>query len=77
MSFALLAKEIKKFGMLIAFDIKGHGMSKNEKNLDNFEIGVLVDETASVLKQVMDRYPEHNVIMVGHSLGGSICCRLT
>lgn len=29
LSFALLAKEVKKFGMLVAFDLKGHGMSKN------------------------------------------------
>ena len=42
MSFALLAKEVKHFGTLIAFDFKGHGFSKNQKNLDDMSIDTLV-----------------------------------
>jgi protein phosphatase methylesterase 1 len=33
MSFALLAKEVKHFGTLLAFDFKGHGASKNLQNV--------------------------------------------
>lgn len=76
-SFALMAKELKKFGTLIAFDLKGHGHSKNTKNLEDMSIETLVDETIYVLKEVMKLYPEQNIIMIGHSLGGSICCRAT
>lgn len=42
MSFALLAKEIKHFGTVLAFDFKGHGVSKNEKNVLDLSIESLV-----------------------------------
>ena len=29
----------------------------------------------SVLDQIVDKYPDHNIIMVGHSLGGSVAIR--
>lgn len=77
MSFALLAKEVKHFGTLIAFDFKGHGFSKNQKNLDDMSIDTLVLETIEVLKYVMQKFPEKNVVLVGHSLGGSVCARVT
>jgi hypothetical protein len=38
MSFALFAKEIKHFGTVIAFDFKGHGLSKNNNNIDDMSI---------------------------------------
>lgn len=37
----------------------------------------MVSESSDVLKEIMGRYPEQNFIITGHSLGGSICCRLT
>jgi protein phosphatase methylesterase 1 len=77
LSFALLAKEISHFGTLISYDLKGHGYSKRGGNLDDMSIDTLVNEAADVLKELLTRYPDPNFIMVGHSLGGSICCRLT
>lgn len=32
LSFATLAKEVKNFGTLVAFDLKGHGFSKKNNN---------------------------------------------
>lgn len=29
----------------------------------------------SVLDLIVDKYPDHNIIMVGHSLGGSVAIR--
>lgn len=40
-------------------------------------IKTLVIETIEVLKQVMNKYPDKNVVLIGHSLGGSICARVT
>ena len=77
MSFALLAKEVKHFGTLIAFDFKGHGFSKNQKNVQDMSIGSLVNETIEILKYVMLKFPDKNVVLVGHSLGGSVCARVT
>jgi protein phosphatase methylesterase 1 len=30
-----------------------------------------------VLDQIVDKYPDHNIIMVGHSLGGGVAIRTT
>lgn len=44
-SFACLAKEVKHFGTLVAFDFKGHGHSKNTKDVEDMSIETLVNET--------------------------------
>lgn len=40
-------------------------------------IGTLVTETIQVLKYVMLKFPDKNIVLIGHSLGGSICARVT
>lgn len=40
-------------------------------------IGSLVNETIEILKYVMLKFPDKNVVLVGHSLGGSVCARVT
>jgi hypothetical protein len=45
MSFAALAKEVKNFGILIAFDLKGHGLSKKKNNNEDLSIDSLCNET--------------------------------
>lgn len=40
-------------------------------------IGTLVTETIQVLKYVMLKFPDKNLVLIGHSLGGSICARVT
>lgn len=77
LSFATLAKEVKHFGTLVAFDFKGHGHSKIPSHPDDMSIDSLCTETIEVLKQVMDKYVDKNIIMVGHSMGGSVCARVT
>ncbi len=76
LSFATLAKEVKNFGTLVAYDLKGHGFSKKEVGEGDFSIDTLNSEAIETLKELMQRYPEKNVIVVGHSLGGSIGCRI-
>jgi len=44
LSFATLAREVKNFGTLVAFDLKGHGFSKKNNNED-FSIETLNSET--------------------------------
>lgn len=77
MSFACLAKEVKHFGTLVAFDFKGHGFSKNTKNVEDMSIETLVNETIEILKQILQKFPDKNCILVGHSMGGSVCARVT
>jgi len=37
----------------------------------------LIAETIEVLNYVMAKFPNISVIMVGHSMGGSIACKAT
>lgn len=76
-SYALLAKEISHFATLISYDLKGHGYSKKAGNLEDMKIETLLAEATEVLKELLKRYPDPNFVIVGHSLGGSIACRLT
>jgi alpha-beta hydrolase superfamily lysophospholipase len=76
LSFATLAKEVKNFGTLVAYDLKGHGFSKKEVGDYDFSIEALNTEAIEALKEIMQRYPDKNVVVVGHSLGGSIACRI-
>lgn len=60
---------------MVAFDLKGHGHSKKQAN-DDYSIETLCSETIEILKELMHRFPEKNVVIVGHSLGGSIAVRI-
>lgn len=68
---------MSRFGTLICYDLKGHGYSKRGGNLEDMSIETLVAEATETLKDVLQRFPEQNFVLVGHSLGGSIACRLT
>jgi alpha-beta hydrolase superfamily lysophospholipase len=37
----------------------------------------LTKEALEVLEQIVEKYPDHNVVMVGHSLGGAVTIRTT
>lgn len=37
----------------------------------------MCNETIEVLKEVMHKHPDKNVVLVGHSMGGSVCARVT
>lgn len=39
-------------------------------------IDTLVTETIEVLKQIMQKFPDKNCVLVGHSMGGSVCARV-
>ena len=40
-------------------------------------IETLVNETIEILKQILQKFPDKNCILVGHSMGGSVCARVT
>lgn len=76
LSFATLAREVKHFATIVAFDLKGHGFSKKEHEGDDYSIETLCSESVEALKELLQRFPDKNVVVVGHSLGGSIACRI-
>lgn len=73
MSFALLAKEIRKFGSVVAYDLIQHGNSSRNEQLTSTN---LQQEAQLVLDHCSELFPATSVIVVGHSLGGALACKL-
>lgn len=76
-SFACLAGELKKFATVVAFDFRGHGLSKVEKNIDDLSADTLIQDSINVMKHVEKLFPNFTIIVIGHSMGGSIATKAT
>ena len=66
MSFALLAKEIKRWGICVAFDFRGHGYSKVEKNVEDLSLNTLIQDSLQVFEYLDKMFNEPSFIIVGH-----------
>lgn len=76
LSFATLAKYLKKESTVVAFDFRGHGGHYCENETDMSE-ETLVKDTIEVARYVSGIFKESSIIMVGHSMGGSIATKAT
>ena len=77
MSFASLAQILKQpqfNSTCVSFDFRGHGDHYSENDSDMSQ-KTLIDETIYVLKHVVQKYPLQSIIIVGHSMGGSIATK--
>jgi len=74
LSFASLAKNMKDQSTVVSFDFRGHGDHYCENETDLSE-NTLIDETIHVFKQVCEMFSSASIIMVGHSMGGSIATK--
>ena len=78
LSFAPLALMNKDY-RIISFDFRGHGFNTQSPNND-FSEKTLINDTIQVLNHIHEKYPEENLILLGHSMGGSIatktCCQI-
>lgn len=75
-SFAALAKYLKNDYIVAAFDFRGHGDNSMENELDLSE-ATLVNDAIQAIKYINTVYSEQSVIIVGHSMGGSIATKAT
>lgn len=59
---------------MVAYDQRGHGdhYREDETLMDQ---QTLIDDTILMLNWTMDRFPERSVIILGHSMGGSIAIK--
>jgi protein phosphatase methylesterase 1 len=75
LSFAALAEKLKPVNTVIAFDFRGHGQhfAENEADLSQAE---LMDETLRVLNYVEQTHKNRSIVLLGHSMGGSIACKV-
>ena len=65
-SFALMAKEVKKWGTVVAFDFRGHGHSKVENDKEDLSLNTLIKDTLNVLEFLNKKYTDQTFIIVGH-----------
>jgi protein phosphatase methylesterase 1 len=76
LTFAALAKYLKSSSIVLAFDFRGHGDHHRDNETDLSE-ETLINDTIEVVKYVHTKYPNSSIIMVGHSMGGSIATKAT
>ena len=76
MTFAALAKHLKLTSTVVAFDFRGHGKHFRDNETDLSE-ETLVRDSVEVIRYVATKYPDRSIIMVGHSMGGSIATKTT
>ena len=78
LSFAPVALKNKDY-RIISFDFRGHGFN-TQSPYNDFSEKTLINDTIQVLNHVHEKYPEENLILLGHSMGGSIatktCCQI-
>uniref|UniRef100_A0A7S3CPL0 Protein phosphatase methylesterase 1 n=1 Tax=Strombidium rassoulzadegani TaxID=1082188 RepID=A0A7S3CPL0_9SPIT len=77
LSFAALAKLMKQEpynSTVVSFDFRGHGSHFCENESDMSQ-QTLIGETIKVLKHVISKFPTQSLILVGHSMGGSIATK--
>ncbi|KAJ4713798.1 Protein phosphatase methylesterase 1 [Melia azedarach] len=70
LSFALSASKIKEKARVVAMDLRGHGKSSSENDLD-LSIQTMCNDVLAVLKEMYGGNPPA-IVLVGHSMGGSV-----
>lgn len=70
LSFALAASRIKEKARVVAMDLRGHGKSTTSDDLD-LSIETLTNDAIAVIHTMYGDSPPA-IILVGHSMGGSV-----
>ncbi|RDX91609.1 Protein phosphatase methylesterase 1, partial [Mucuna pruriens] len=70
LSFAVSASKIKEKARVVAVDLRGHGKSLTENDLD-LSVETMCNDVLAVIKELYSNSPPA-IILVGHSMGGSI-----
>ncbi|KAJ9167400.1 hypothetical protein P3X46_022055 [Hevea brasiliensis] len=70
LSFALSASKIKEKARVVAIDLRGHGKTSTENDLD-LSIETMSNDVLALLKEMYGDSPPA-IVLVGHSMGGSV-----
>ncbi len=76
LSFGALAKQLKHSYTVAAFDFRGHGEHYTDNDTDLSE-ETLINDSIEVMKYVCHKFSSASIIIVGHSMGGSIATKAT
>ncbi|XP_010542734.1 PREDICTED: protein phosphatase methylesterase 1 [Tarenaya hassleriana] len=70
LSFSVAANQIKEKARVVAMDLRGHGKSVTENELD-LSIETMCNDVSAVVKELYGDSPPA-IVLVGHSMGGSV-----
>ncbi|KAH8490060.1 hypothetical protein H0E87_022546 [Populus deltoides] len=70
LSFALSASKIKEKARVVAMDLRGHGKTSTENELD-LSVEAMCNDFFAVVKAMYGDSPPA-IVLVGHSMGGSV-----
>ncbi|KAB1210956.1 Protein phosphatase methylesterase 1 [Morella rubra] len=70
LSFALAASKIKEKARVVALDLRGHGKSVTDNDLD-LSIETMCNDVLAILRAMYGDSPPA-IVLVGHSMGGSV-----
>ncbi|KAL0326426.1 UNVERIFIED_CONTAM: protein phosphatase methylesterase 1 [Sesamum radiatum] len=74
LSFALSASKIKEKARVVALDLRGHGKSSTDNDVD-LSIETLCNDVLAVLKTMYGDAPPA-IVIIGHSMGGAVAVHL-
>ncbi|XP_074304975.1 uncharacterized protein LOC141639891 [Silene latifolia] len=74
LSFALSASKMKEKARVVAMDLRGHGKSITDNDLD-LSMETLCADVLDVLKTMYEESPPA-IVLVGHSMGGSVAIHI-
>nr|GMD66597.1 protein phosphatase methylesterase 1 [Ipomoea batatas] len=74
LSFALAASKMKEKARIVAMDLRGHGKSSTENEVD-LSIETLCSDVVAVFKTMYGDAPPA-VVLVGHSMGGAVAVHI-
>ena len=75
MSFAALAAKLKVQSTVVAFDFRGHGLHYCDNETDLSQ-EILITDTLGVLEYARQRFEGRTIVIIGHSMGGSIAAKV-
>ncbi|CAN7116490.1 hypothetical protein HID58_010553 [Brassica napus] len=74
LSFSIVASKIKEKARVVAMDLRGHGKSVSEDELD-LSLETMSKDVVAVIKELYGDSPPA-IVLVGHSMGGSVAVQV-
>ncbi|ESQ38561.1 hypothetical protein EUTSA_v10028776mg [Eutrema salsugineum] len=74
LSFSLVAGKVKEKARVVAMDLRGHGKSVSENELE-LSLETMSNDVLAVIKELYGDSPPA-IVLVGHSMGGSVAVQV-
>jgi protein phosphatase methylesterase 1 len=65
---------MKATSTVVSFDFRGHGTHFRDDETVMSQAN-LIEDTIKMIKHIASKYPNQSIVLVGHSMGGSIATK--